>query len=378
MTVKESMSAEGKLPVPCSRFPIPYSMKYLDFISSKTQLYQLSVPFQLESGELLVGVQVAYRIWGKLNANRDNGVLICHALTGSADADDWWGDLFGSGKVFDPNQDFIVCSNILGSCYGTTGATSINPNTGKVYGGSFPRITIRDMVHLQAALLEYLDIQSLQLVIGGSLGGMQVLEWALLYPEKVRAIAPMAAPGRHSAWSIGLSEAQRQAIYIDPNWQGGNYTIDAPPVQGLAVARMMAMITYRYWESFTNRFGRQQDESNQFAIASYLQYQGQKLIERFDANTYITLTQAMDSHDVSWNRKDYQSVLQSIKQPTLVVSIDSDVLYPPGEQQELVDLIPHAQLGLLKSTHGHDAFLIDMGALNKMVVSFREEWEFFG
>ncbi|MFN6153448.1 homoserine O-acetyltransferase [Anabaena sp. AL09] len=348
-------------------------MKYLDFISSKNQFYQLSAPFSLESGEVLIDVQVAYRTWGKLNANGDNGVLICHALTGSADADDWWGDLFGSGKVFDFDQDFIVCSNILGSCYGTTGATSINPNTGKVYGGSFPRITIRDMVHLQAALLEYLDIQSLRLAIGGSLGGMQVLEWALLYPEKVRAIAPMASPGRHSAWSIGLSEAQRQAIYSDRNWQSGNYTTDTPPVQGLAVARMMAMITYRYWESFTNRFGRQQDESNQFAIASYLQYQGQKLVERFDANTYITLTHAMDSHDVSWNRKDYQSVLQSIKQPTLIISIDSDVLYPPVEQQELVDLIPNAQLGLLKSSHGHDAFLIDMEALNEILVSFRKE-----
>ncbi|RUS97101.1 homoserine O-acetyltransferase [Trichormus variabilis SAG 1403-4b] len=333
----------------------------------------MSVPFQLESGEVLTGVQVAYRTWGKLNANGDNGVLICHALTGSADADDWWGDLFGSGKAFEPDQDFIVCSNILGSCYGTTGATSINPNTGKVYGVSFPRITIRDMVHLQAALLEYLEVKSLGLVIGGSLGGMQVLEWALLYPEMVRTISPMASPGRHSAWSIGLSEAQRQAIYTDPNWQGGNYTSDAPPHQGLAVARMMAMITYRYWESFTNRFGRQQDESNQFAIASYLQYQGQKLIKRFDANTYIILTHAMDSHDVSWNRKDYQSVLQSIKQPTLVVSIDSDVLYPPVEQQEFADLIPHAQLGLIKSPHGHDAFLIDIEGLNEIVVSFRQE-----
>jgi homoserine O-acetyltransferase len=348
-------------------------MKYSDFISPQTQFYQLSEPFQLESGEVLINVQVAYRTWGKLNANRDNGVLICHALTGSSDADDWWEPLFGAGKAFDPDQDFIVCSNILGSCYGTTGPTSINPKTGKAYAVAFPRITIRDMVHLQAALLEYLEVKSLQLVIGGSLGGMQVLEWALLYPEKVRAIAPMAASGRHSAWCIGLSEAQRQAIYTDPNWQGGNYTLEAPPNQGLAVARMMAMITYRYWESFTNRFGRQQDESNQFAISNYLQYQGQKLIERFDANTYITLTHAMDSHDVGWNRKDYQSALQSIKQSTLVVSIDSDVLYPPVEQQELADLIPHAQLGLLKSSHGHDAFLIDMEELNHMIVSFRQK-----
>ena len=351
-------------------------MKYLDFISPKTQFYQLSKPFSLESGEVLIGVQVAYRTWGKLNANGDNGVLICHALTGSADADDWWKPLFGAAKSFDPDQDFLVCSNILGSCYGTTGATSINPNTARIYGASFPRITIRDMVNLQAALLEYLDVKFLRLVIGGSLGGMQVLEWALLYPEKVRAIAPIAAPGRHSAWSIGLSEAQRQAIYTDPNWQDGNYTSDAPPNQGLAVARMMAMITYRYWESFTNRFGREKDEFNQFAISSYLQYQGQKLIERFDANTYITLTHAMDSHDVSWHRKNYQSVLQSIKQPTLVIEIDSDVHYPPVEQQELVDLIPNAQLGLIKSPHGHDAFLIDMEELNEIVVSFRKGLKF--
>ncbi len=353
-------------------------MLYSNFISPQTQFYQLSEPFQLEGGEVLIGVQVAYRTWGKLNAAGDNGVIICHALTGSADADDWWAPLLGSGKALDPENDFIVCSNILGSYYGTTGPTSINPTTGSPYGVSFPQITIRDMVHLQAALIEYLGVQSLRLVIGGSLGGMQVLEWALLYPEKVRAIAPMAASGRHSAWCIGLSEAQRQAIYADPNWRGGNYTIDAPPTQGLAVARMMAMSTYRSWQSFTTRFGRQSDASEHFAIASYLQHQGQKLVERFDANTYITLTQAMDRHDVGRDacggrshRQDYQSVLQSIHQPTLVVGIDSDILYPPVEQQELADLIPHAQLRWLNSIDGHDAFLINMEVLNELVISFR-------
>ena len=352
-------------------------MIYSNFISPQTQFYQLTIPFQLEGGEALTGVQVAYRTWGQLNAQGDNGVLICHALTGSADADDWWESLFGSGKAFNPECDFIVCSNILGSCYGTTGPTTINPITGKPYGISFPEITIRDMVHLQAALLEYLDVQSLRLVIGGSLGGMQVLEWALLYPEKVKAIAPIAVSGRHSAWCIGLSEAQRQAIYADPNWQGGNYTLDAPPNQGLAVARMMAMSTYRSWDSFTSRFGRQYDASEQFAIASYLQHQGQKLVERFDANTYITLTHVMDRHDVARDRtvanlSDYESVLQSIQQPTLVVAIDSDILYPPVEQQELANLIPNAQLAWLKSTHGHDAFLIDMVELNEILISFRQ------
>ncbi|MEH2149216.1 homoserine O-acetyltransferase MetX [Nostoc sp.] len=352
-------------------------MIYSDFISPQTQFYQLTVPFQLEGGETLTGVQIAYRTWGQLNSQGDNGVLICHALTGSADADDWWEPLFGSGKAFNPERDFIVCTNILGSCYGTTGPTSINPTTGNPYGVSFPKITIQDMVHLQAVLLEYLGVQSLRLVIGGSLGGMQVLEWALLYPEKVKAIAPIAVSGRHSAWCIALSEAQRQAIYADPNWQGGNYTLDAPPIQGLAVARMMAMSTYRSWDSFTIRFGRQYDASEQFAIASYLQHQGQKLTERFDANTYINLTQVMDRHDVARDRtspnlSDYESVLQSIQQPTLVVAIDSDILYPPVEQQELANLIPNAQLAWLKSTHGHDAFLIDMDALNEILISFQQ------
>ncbi|MCG6134642.1 MAG: homoserine O-acetyltransferase [Nostoc sp. LLA-1] len=346
-------------------------MNYQHFISPQTQYYHLPKPFELEGGEVLTGVQVAYRTWGKLNSEGDNGILICHALTGSADADDWWEGLLGVKKALDSDRNFVVCSNILGSCYGTTGATSINPQTGIRYGGSFPAITIRDMVHLQAALIKYLGIKSLQLVIGGSLGGMQVLEWALLYPEIVQAIAPIATSGRHSAWCIGLSEAQRQAIYADPNWLGGHYTPEQPPNQGLAVARMMAMSAYRSWQTFTDRFGRQYDASaEQFSISRYLQYHGQKLVERFDPNTYITLTKAMDSHDIAQGQ-DYKSVLQSIKQPALVVAIDSDILYPPIEQQELADLIPHAQLGFLKSIYGHDAFLIDIEALNELLINFR-------
>ncbi|MBU7583142.1 MAG: homoserine O-acetyltransferase [Nostoc sp. TH1S01] len=347
-------------------------MNYQDFISPQTQYYHLPMPFELEGGGVLTGVQVAYRTWGKLNSAGDNGVLICHALTGSADADEWWEGLLGANKALDSDRDFIICSNILGSCYGTTGATSINPQTGIPYGASFPAITIRDIVRLQAALIQHLGIKSLQLVIGGSLGGMQVLEWALLYPDIVQAIAPIATSGRHSAWCIGLSEAQRQAIYADPNWKGGNYTKEQPPSQGLAVARMMAMSAYRSWQSFTERFGRQYDDvADQFAIASYLQHHGQKLVQRFDANTYITLTQAMDSHDVAQGR-DYKSVLQSIKQPALVVAIDSDILYPPIEQQELADLIPNAQLSWLQSSYGHDAFLIDTAALNELLINFRQ------
>jgi homoserine O-acetyltransferase len=201
---------------------------------------------------------------------------------------------------------------------------------------------------------------------------MQVLEWALLYPEQVRAIAVIAASGRHSAWCIGLSEAQRRAIYADPNWQGGYYSPQQPPQSGLAVARMMAMSTYRSWASFSGRFGREYQSEQEFAIASYLDYQGQKLVERFDANTYIILSRAMDSHDVTRQGQTYESVLQSIHQPTLIVTIDSDILYPSVEQQELATLIPNSELAWLESPHGHDAFLMDMEALNAILLPFRE------
>ncbi|PNK04985.1 homoserine O-acetyltransferase [Cylindrospermopsis raciborskii S07] len=345
-------------------------MNYHHLISPQTQYYHLHKPYALEKGEVLQKVQLAYRTWGKLNSEGDNGILICHALTGSADADTWWKDLLGANKALDTNKYFIVCSNVLGSCYGTTGSMSINPHTGFAYGATFPEITIRDMVHLQAHLVAYLGIKSLALVIGGSLGGMQVLEWALQYPHIVRAIAPMATSGRHSAWCIGLSEAQRQAIYADPNWQGGNYTLEKAPKQGLAIARMIAMSSYRSWQSFSERFARNWDEeTGQFVIAKYLKYHGQRLIERFDANTYITLTKAMDNHDITQGG-NYELTLQSIKQPTMIIAISSDILYPPREQEEIANLIPNSQLVYLKSIYGHDAFLTDSIEVNKLVINF--------
>ncbi|MCU0527111.1 MAG: homoserine O-acetyltransferase [Elainella sp. Prado103] len=352
-------------------------MKYQSFVSPHTQFYQLTEPFQLESGDYLEQVQVAYRSWGTLNAAGDNAVLICHALTGNADADDWWAPLFGPGCSFDPTTDFILCSNVLGSCYGTTGPTSLDPRTGATYALRFPAITIRDMVHLQAQLLTYLGIRRIKQVVGGSLGGMQVLEWALLYPEWVESIAVIAASGRHSAWCIGLSETQRQAIYADPNWNGGRYNAENLPVNGLAVARMIAMSTYRSWFSFEEKFSRkrQDDLEQPYAIASYLHHQGQKLVERFDANTYIRLTEAMDSHDIGRDRGDYTAILQRIEQPALIVAIESDVLYPPIEQQQLAAGMPRAQLHTLASPHGHDGFLIDMHVLNDVIVTFSRQWE---
>ncbi|HYM61537.1 MAG TPA: homoserine O-acetyltransferase [Thermoanaerobaculia bacterium] len=336
-------------------------------ISKQTRFFDLPIPFVFESQDVIENVQVAYRTWGRLNAARTNGVLVCHALTGNADADDWWEPLFGEGRALDPARDFIVSSNILGSCYGTTGPAS----EGEIWGAAFPPITIRDIVSLQRLLVRHLGIKRLRLVIGGSLGGMQVLEWALAAPDLVEAIAPIAVSGRHSAWTIGLSEAQRQAIFADPDWRDGAYALDAQPRHGLAIARMIAMATYRSHASFESRFGRERDAGGTFAVESYLRHQGQKLVDRFDANCYVALTKAMDSHDVARDRGTYEATLASIAHPALIVSVDSDVLYPPAEQQELAMLMPNARLETLSSPHGHDAFLIEMDALSEIVADFR-------
>lgn len=324
----------------------------------KTLFWDLPEPLTLESGEVLPEVRAAYRAWGALDAEGANAVLVCHALTGSADADLWWGDLFGPGRTLDPERDFIVCTNVLGSCYGTTGPTSPRPGDGRPYGADFPAVTVRDMVHLQAALLEALGVRKLRLVLGGSLGGMQVLEWAALYPDVVEAIAPIAVSGRHSAWCIGLSEAQRQAILADPG-------------SGLAIARAIAMCTYRSRDSFEERFGRRLRGPGVFEVESYLRHQGEKLVDRFDADTYVTLTRAMDSHDVARGRGSYEEALRAIRQPALVVAIDSDVLYPPQEQRELAALLPNARLAWIHSPHGHDAFLLDGAQLDRLLVDFR-------
>lgn len=343
------------------------------FHSPETLHWDHPGPFELELGGRLHGVRVGYRTWGRLAPDGRNAVVVCHALTGTADADSWWARMFGPGEAFDPDRDFVICSNILGSCYGTTGPTSIDPATGRPYLGDFPPITVRDMVRLQHAHAAALGVRHVRMVIGGSLGGMQALEWALLYPEEVGAVVFIASTARHSAWAIGLSEAQRQAIFADPRWRGGRYDPLDPPDAGLAAARMMAMCAYRSMPSFEERFGRRPQSEDLFAVESYLRHQGQALVTRFDAATYVTLTEAMDTHDVARGRGDFEEVLRSIRQPTLVVSIDSDVLYWPAEQREVARLVPNAKLAVMDSPHGHDAFLIDVDRLSAMVAGFRGE-----
>jgi len=337
-------------------------------------------PLRLQYGGVLERVAVAFETYGELNAAGDNAVLVCHALTGSAHAagrndreevPGWWDPLIGPGKAIDTSRFFVVCSNVLGGCYGTTGPSSIDPDTGHAYRTSFPRYTVRDMVAVQKRLIDKLGVKSLRAVIGGSMGGMQVLEWGATYPELVRAIAPIAIGPFHSAWAIGLNEVARRAIVSDPAWQDGSYPLDQQPETGLGLARAIAMLTYRSFDSYEQKFGRGRPRAGagigadlgglgaSFEIAGYLRYQGVKLVKRFDANTYLYLTMAMDDYDLAAGRGSLGTVLKSMTLPALVLGIDSDVLYPEAEAKALVERLPNARYVRIQSPHGHDAFLIE-------------------
>lgn len=339
-------------------------------LSEQTKRLALGQPFVLESGEVLPGLEVAYRSWGRLSPAADNAVVICHALTGSADADDWWGDFFGPGKSLDPEHDFIVCANVLGGCYGTTGPTSLAPD-GKPWGGRFPRVTIRDQVRAQIALADALGIRHIRFVIGGSLGGLQALEWAVLDASRVGAVVSIAAAGRHSPWCVAWSETQRLALASDPKYCDGHYDLTDPPLAGLAAARAIAMLTYRSHRSLGDRFGRalgkeafgeRASAPDDLAVKGWLRHHGHSLVERFDANSYRRLIDAMDTHDLARDRGDYASVLQEIRKPVLIGSIATDGLYVPDDQAELLEHLPHAEWLAIESRHGHDGFLIDAAA----------------
>ncbi len=334
------------------------------------QFCELPGPFALESGEQLPALTVAYRTWGRPTARGDNAVLVCHGFTGSPDVERWWSPLLGPERALDPARDFVVCSNVLGGCHGTTGPASLRPDGQGRWGGAFPAITIRDMVRVQAALLDTLGVRRLRLVIGGSLGGMQALEWALLFPERVGAIVPIAVSARHSAWAIGLSAAQRRAIAADPRWRDGRYPADDPPRTGLEVARQIAMLSYRSHEGLEARFARAPGAHREFAVEGWLAHHGASLADHFDAASYVALTRAMDTHDVGRGRGGWRAALAGVHVPALVVSVDSDVLYPPSEQEELVTALPAGSLARLRSPHGHDAFLIDAEAVNTLVGGF--------
>lgn len=338
-------------------------------LTPETELLHLSRELPLESGDSLRGARVAYRTWGE---PRDEAILICHALTGSADADDWWAGMFGNGRPYDPERDYIISANALGGCYGTTGPTSPMPEGDGWYGASFPDVTIRDMVRLQAELLNHLEVERLKLVIGGSMGGMQAMEFAFSYPGRVDGAVSIGAAAAQSAWGIAFSEPQRRAITGDPAFKRGRYQPGEGPETGLATARMIAMISYRSYANFESRFARRNSEEG-YEAQSYLQHQGKKLVDRFDANSYLRLMDAMDSHDLARGRGERTEVLSSLTTPVLTVGISSDVLFPPAEVRDLAHSLPHGRYATLHASQGHDAFLIETGSLGQIINGFSEE-----
>ena len=327
-----------------------------------------SEPLQLESGETLSPLELAYNTWGELNEERDNAVIVAHGFTANSDISEWWGGLLGEGRALDPTKQFIVCINSLASPYGST-----SPLTYAREGRSpreFPAVTIRDTVHAHKRLVDALGIRRIHSVVGVSLGGHMALEWAIMYPGLVGSIVTIGSTAKHSPWCIGISATQRAAITSDPAWQGGEY--GEQPRRGLGLARQFAMISYRSSPSFTERFGRRRtdEEEPRFEVESYLDYQGHKLVDRFDANCYIEMTRLMDTHDVGRDRGDYREVLSRIRQPALVLSVSSDVLYPAHEQLELARAIPDAEYGVIRSDAGHDGFLIEHEQLVELLTPF--------
>lgn len=336
--------------------------------SDTVQYYHHKAPFVLESGAVLEELQIAFQTYGALNRQGDNVVWVCHALTANAEAADWWEGLVGEGKLFDPAHYFIVCANMLGSCYGSTGPTSINPTTGKSYGADFPLLTIRDLVQAHRLLQGHLGIGKIRIAIGGSMGGQQVLEWAVSDPALFEQICLLATNAVHSPWGIAFNEAQRMAIEADPTLDSG-----APEAgkQGLEAARAIAMLSYRSYESYR----RSQSESttekiDDFLASSYQRYQGLKLHRRFDARTYLTLSKAMDSHHIGRGRGGATAALAQIRAQALVIGIESDVLFPPEEQAFLAKNIPDAYLEIMDSHYGHDGFLIEYEQIATLVSDF--------
>lgn len=351
---------------------------------------------ELECGRKLGPITLAYETYGELNADKSNGILICHALTGDAHAagqhpDDhplkstpWWDTMVGPGKAFDTSRYFVVCSNIIGGCKGSTGPSSINPATGKPYGLDFPMLTIPDMVRAQKLLIESLGIDELLCVVGGSMGGMQALQWAVSYPENVRLVMPIATTGRLSPQAIAFDAVGRNAIMGDPNFSGGDYYGGEVPGHGLAIARMIGHITYLSDKSMHTKFGRDyQDKAapdydfvTEFKVESYLNYRGETFVDRFDANSYLYITKAMDYFDLAQPSGDLRKELAQVKSAFLVISFSSDWLFPTYMSKEIVSALRRNNVDVsyaeIQSDYGHDAFLLEVETLSRLIVNFLE------
>ncbi|MBN2411183.1 homoserine O-acetyltransferase [candidate division KSB1 bacterium] len=347
----------------------------------------------LESGEKLGPVTLAYETYGKINSSADNAVLITHALSGDAHVagchskndrkTGWWDFMVGPGRPFDTDKYFVICSNVIGGCKGSTGPTSVNPQTGKPYNLNFPVVTIGDMVKAQKELMGHLSVKKLLTVVGGSMGGMQVLEWAIKYPDMVATAMPIATTSRLNAQGIAFDEVGRQAIYADSNWKGGDYSdYKLIPAQGLSVARMLAHITYLSEESMHEKFGRRlrekerygYDFTTDFEVESYLRYQGESFIKRFDANTYLYITKAMDYFDLTRDFGTLENAFKGVSAKFMVLSFSSDWLFPTAHSKEIVRALTVNRKKVtfceIPSPYGHDAFLLRNEYMEKMVTDF--------
>lgn len=324
----------------------------------------------LENGEILADVRIAYQSWGALNEKGDNAILVNHALTGWSDVPSWWPSMVGPGLPFDTDKFFVVCPNVIGGCQGSTGPSSLAPD-GKRYGSRFPTLTIRDMVQAEVAFTDRLGIKKYRLSVGPSLGGMRSLEWAIQYPDRVGAVCTIGSSAVATGDQIGTASIQIRAIKADPHFHGGDYYEEkAGPHEGMGIARRIAHLTYRTEAEMDVRFGRelQGDDTGRYAVESYLDHQASKLAHRFDANTYICLTEAMNSHDIGRDRGGVQTALASITIPVIVVSIDTDRLFPPRLQAEIADLVPNAHaLVTISSPFGHDGFLVEVEAVGEVI-----------
>jgi homoserine O-acetyltransferase len=333
-----------------------------------TKYLKVDGDFELESGTVLRGLEIGYHTYGQLNADKNNVLWVCHALTANSDVLDWWKGFVGEGSFFSPENYFIVCANVLSSPYGTTNPLSVNPATGESFYTDFPKCTIRDMVKAHQLLADHLEVDEIEVLIGGSLGGQQCLEWSITEPSRIKQQILIATNARHSPWGIAFNESQRLAISADATFT--NKTPDGGSA-GLKAARSMALLSYRSYEAYNKT---QLDERNEltdnYRASSYQNYQGDKLVNRFNAYSYWYLSKAMDSHNVGRNRGSVESALQLITAKTIVIGITSDLLFPIQEQQFLHKNIPGAKYAEFDSIYGHDGFLIETGILTNIMTGF--------
>jgi homoserine O-acetyltransferase len=329
------------------------------------QTYHYTQSFPLELGGNLPDLHLAYQTIGKLNEKGDNVVWICHAFTGSHDVADWWQGLVGPGKLFNPETHFIVCANILGSHYGSSGPLTINPETGKPYFHDFPKVTIRDVVNSFEILRKHLQIKKIKICIGGSLGGQQAVEWGIMHPNLFEQLILVATNAVHSPWGIAFNESQRMAIEVDPTWKESR---PESGIEGMKAARATALISYRNYETYHITQTRSENAlGNNLRAISYQRYQGEKLAKRFNAYSYYRLSEMMDSQDVGRNRGGVVAALKQIKAKTLVIGIKSDALFPIVEQEYLAKHIPDASYQVIDSLYGHDGFLIESSLMTKAI-----------